>query len=1303
MSYSQETLRFTRAIKDFLDIGALPITVEGRRLAHFLDSHYPESQWERDVTKDGTVTLKHKYSSRREFVQIADTTKPPRYQFSSNKLKPRATWSQWLADKAFMEGWGFEGDTGLVFDRRNASFSQNITLSSGPKPQVQYDQYGLPIGVQIGLGKKNLNKPALPTALPGRGNFFPSAPKGWKLSDYSHVFTAGDTETGPGNKIVNFALHTIGVNKKTGQWELLDSLERYYIPDYSKHHGYVQESVTGYTEDVAKEYRKLAKANYSTEYNDKEISLVYDYLTKYGGHLVGQNIIDFDLDKFFPGNANWGRKQSVIDDGVIDTLDIARAFRPNAAGLNTNEKLFEVATGMTMQQAGLTAHTASPDAIATAVVYTHMLREAGGMGELAEQLYQQRYRPGLGDIPKYDVPYIEYLDKPIFEKQLTRNNGGGPMAGSTVDITDSLNLFAEAMKQISQEIGHNVGLLQTSATDFAAAANLRTRSDIMRTAMTLSRDQETALRMGDANVRQGYINDLMKAGWGQKVATDIVDMAEAWASNRYDVREAKELEALEYKNTRRRHVLNSYLHSGGVGDILFRNEKEAFQSRIANWDAMEEGAEKDNIYADLTDDLKRFQRALDGDSKALLQHGTAVSTMLGLVHGSSYNFSTWSSTASSELSGIVKSTKGLLPTSMTNVLDRFTKSGQAQLNMWGAKAQLGKTVFDDISGVVGMVNPLAGLAVKGIGNLTQFPGQYGQYKITMLGEEIQRRMYLLNGVVTMVTAPLQLLGAAARAAFSGLKTIVGLLGKGIGVSLQYGTPWTPLTGVGATQYASTRMQDYAWGLKTGTTNNTLNNWSLASAGLYTLGQVDTTRLVASAMLGQFSNVYGQGGNAADQYSAFIDSAYQQMQSASSSGARQSVIWSAAAVDSNAPQILSRMAAINQYLEKPLTYSQLTSPSTWGVYSRPLNDRELAGTYVMGFQAQAQKEQLNNSVMRLTMAAWNNGGNQLATLGNKIIDAMTAAITAGDWKGAFQALGDGIAPVVQKIKEAISGLKDSELGTILSGWKDKFRNIVKSIGYILIDGFWDIVDSIQTSVGKLWNDLGYMKLEYKNGKISLTDQRKEWQDIIDKTNTSGGDVSILFENVGGNKSIQALRKRSGEPVKSTTLLSSLTGSDYVITDWQGNEHAVTADEIRYIAKHLYQIPGWGNTDWETNLHDRLTYDEAVAAADRYHPGLLGKIGIEPEYEEFHPIDTGEETRSNFKRIYTTGVDTIENIVATSAQRIGDTIHRAEITLKLDNGDILGVLNMNLSNDSVAWSNINSKYIESYAEDAAGGVQ
>lgn len=1289
MISNQESLRFTHAIKDFLDIGVLPKTVEGRRLAHFLDSHYPESHWQRKVLKDGTVILQDKYTpSHHEFVQIADTTKPPYYQFP--ELAPaRPTWSQWLGYKAFTQGWGSEGDTGFVFDRRNASFSQALTLSYGPKSQIQ----------------KNLNKPVLPTTLPGRGNFFPSAPKGWKLSDYAHVFTAGDTETGPGNKIVNFALHTIGVNKKTGQWELLDSLERYYIPDYTKHHGYEQESITGYTAAVAKEYRKLAGANYSTEYNAKEIEAVSNYLTKYGGHLVGQNIIDFDLDKFFPGNANWGRKQAVIDSGVIDTLDIARAFRPNAASLNTNERLFKVATGMSMQQAGLTAHTASPDAIATAVVYTHMLREAGGMGDLAEQLYQHKI--GLGEIPKYDVPYIEYLDKPIFEKQLTRNNGGGPMASGTVDITDSLNMFTESMKQLSQEIGHNVGLLQTNAADFAAAANLRTRSDIMRTAMTLSRDQETALRMGDTNIRRGYINDLMKAGWGPKVATDIVDMAEAWASNRYDVREAKELEALEYKNTRRRRILNSYLRSGGINGVLFRNENETFQSRIANWDAMEEGAEKDNIYDDLTDDLKRFQKALDGDRQALLQHGTAVYTMLAVAHGSSYDFSKWSSTASSELSGIVKSTEGLLPSSMSNVLDRLTKSGQAQLNMWGAKAQFGKTIFDDIADTVGMVHPLAGMAVKGIGALTQFPGQYGQYKITMLGEEIQRRMYLLNGVVSMVTAPLQLLGAAARAAFGGLKTIVGLLSKGIGVSLQYGTPWTPLTGVGATQYASTRMQDYAWGLKTGTTNNTLNNWSLASAGLYTLGQVDTTRLVAAAMLGQFNNVYGQGGNAADQYSAFIDSAYQQMQSASSSRARQSVIWSATAVDSNAPQILSRMAAINKYLEKPLTYSQLTSPSTWGVYNRPLNDRELAGTYVMGFQAQAQKEQFNNSVMRLTMAAWNNGGNQLATLGNKIIDAMTAAITAGDWRGAFQALGDGIAPIVQKIKEAIGGLKDSELGTILSGWKDKFRDIVKNIGYILIDGFWDIIDAIQTSVGKLWNDLGYMELGYKNGKITLTDKRKEWQDIIDTTNLSSkyypgdGNVSIFFE--GGDKSIRKLYEPNGQEVKSTTLLDSLTGQGYRIIDWQGKEHYATADELRDIAKHLYQTPGWGNTEWEINQHNRLSYVEVMAAADRYDPGLMEKVGWEAQYEEFHPIDTGEEVRNNYKRIFSTGIDTLENIVATSAQRIGDTIHRAEITLKLDNGDILGVLNMNLSNDSVAWSNINSKYIESYAEDAAGGVQ
>lgn len=1283
--------RFALAVREYLEYGKYPTDLQARRVVNWLDKQFPESQGYTRTWQFGRISI----------TRGGDSTEIPVFIQGANSSKPIGAWSSYGVSWDLAAGSFTTGAEGYRWSRK---LGKPVSLNPKQPPSTP----------------KQAPMPAvdpLPTSLPNTNGFFPAAPNGFNRDDYINVFTTVDTETGPGDKLVSLAAITLGQHRDTGAWHRLDEMQRYYLPDYRLGHGLAQQSVTGYTEDVARAYRELQSKQglvYSKYYNNVQAQQFYSYLKRQGGVLVGQNIVGFDMDRLFPGNANWYLKQNVFDTiTVMDTFDIAKAFRPNQAGFNRNQDLFKIVYGQTMERAGLTMHGAHPDAVATGVVYTHMMQDPA-MSRLITALREGSIT--YATVPKWSTPYLPKVDDPVFKHYLTREahalalNQQGQGGKMDPTFIDSINNFADAVLTISEEFGSHTAQMTEGIADL---------SSIMRLNQVASRIRivTEAAQIPELSDRQALYQHLgLDSSTWNNIETLVADKQKR-AERVTDLQRLKLIDKYESNPFYRAFYYPGTPGTDAYGNFVGPQNTEEMIDQI-NSKSIEERAEAyyklDQAIAKTTEKFNTFSDVF-----------SAI--------GEAYNFQSWSSTASGELSGINKAAKSLVPSSLSGFyspIERLVKAGQNQLAMWGNKASFGNSMWSTISGVAGAINPIAGGITQGIGALTQIPGQLGQYQIAQTGEEIQRRLWLLSSTMSLVTAPLTLLGSAAKIAVGGLRSLTNFIKSSMGTILQYGTPWTPLTGVGASGYAASRYADYAYGLQVGTTNNTLNNWSMSQMGLYTMGEMDTSRLISSAMLGQFTNVYANGGDAQSQYSSFMDDVYRQLQGASGTD-RQRLMWLASQVDSNAPQILSRMEAVNKELiarnKTPLTYTQMSSPSTWGVYSNPLTKSELATNYVVGFQYQAQKEQWNNSKMRLGAALWTAAGNPAMNIVNQLMDSLVQAVSNGDWRSAFKQVGDVLGDAFKKIKDAIDGFKDSSTFAqlrdgIVGMWesmKPKILNVVGEIGNAIINAFWVIVGKIADNVGVLWERLGMIDFDYKVGKgLVVTDKAQELLSAdalsrsspINQTSATGGrytgstDVlNNLREGKFGGEGLEfgymeTYREASGKTTKEYKAYEGRAGyqamltNDQSIIKWNGRQAVASSSATQRIMEMQNQA----------YIDPKITQEQLFTAIISAYPEIAEALGLREYVNEHSPLRTfmhefqekAQVAQADIAReAFITTSSVADSITDGTLSRIAtDTMARVEITLRDGNGQLLTSLTLD-ENNKIIRQNIISTHVAS----------
>jgi hypothetical protein len=177
------------------------------------------------------------------------------------------------------------------------------------------------------------------------------------------VFT--DIETGHMDQPISVAAVKGVVDRRTGEFRVVDVLEKYYTPKNPASALFnISRETHGLTPKKIATLRAMQGATYSTEFNETEKAELLRFMK--GSLIGGQNVEEFDFERL-------GIAQGLQSEGIIDTLVAAEnlGVKKGQRGLS---KLFKRYTGMTMEQAGLSHHIGMHDVLANIDVYTAMYR-----------------------------------------------------------------------------------------------------------------------------------------------------------------------------------------------------------------------------------------------------------------------------------------------------------------------------------------------------------------------------------------------------------------------------------------------------------------------------------------------------------------------------------------------------------------------------------------------------------------------------------------------------------------------------------------------------------------------------------------------------------------------------------------------------------------------------------------------------------------------------------------------------------------------------------------------------------------
>ena len=306
----------------------------------------------------------------------------------------------------------------------------------------------------------------------------------------------------------------------------------------------------------------------------------------------------------------------------------------------------------------------------------------------------------------------------------------------------------------------------------------------------------------------------------------------------------------------------------------------------------------------------------------------------------------------------------------------------------------------------------AGSALKGlIGGTSQIWGNVSQGQMEVKGYQLQNTLNTLGAIIDWVSTPFKILGKVTKILignFSGLSIgIKRLMTGGLGDMSGMGNPLTDLTGIGYAAYQGTTALDRFSLLGKGTMNSVYENFAKQQRALYTLGELNTNRVVGASLLGVFPEVYTPTTNAEGAYNTMANKILATMKTQTEEQ-RATTMYLASLIDSSLPAVLNtaRLMGVNDV-------SVLSHPQDWGMFWHPLGKGEEMSFRRSQFQYGIATEQFGVSKMRIADKLWNAVGRDLYNGFNRIVDA----IVTGHWDTAISEVVD----TWTAFKEKISGL------------------------------------------------------------------------------------------------------------------------------------------------------------------------------------------------------------------------------------------------------------------------------------------
>lgn len=430
--------------------------------------------------------------------------------------------------------------------------------------------------------------------------------------------------------------------------------------------------------------------------------------------------------------------------------------------------------------------------------------------------------------------------------------------------------------------------------------------------------------------------------------------------------------------------------------------------------------------------------------------------------------------AEGQWGGIKHAAKGVIPdfirTPLGRLGDAAFNSIERSIAPWNAAGRIfgaitpkgggGGIGGDGLSGGIGgWAKAKAGLGVFNAG--TQVVGNVAQAKVEMIGLGIQNNLNTLGAMISWISTPFKLLHRAIKLATGSLGGFTfklnSFMGKGIESMTQMGNPLTNLTGVNYSSYMGTNMMDRASLLGKGTVNKSIEGLASAQQMFYTMGQVDTNRLIASSLLGVYSDVYTPDQDPQQQYANIANKLIADMKANPTSRAR---------IMSLAPLISNEMAQMIQTADLLGVddVRTLQNPRNRGMYWNPISQDESRQFRWTQYEYGASKEQFGVSKMRLADTLWRAGGKKIYGSLNELVDAAAT----GNWDTVLKRATDMWTTFRTKFDEVWKGLQ----GAIAKDGDNGLINSIKAVGLqienVVIAGGLKILDvwnSVMASLAK----------------------------------------------------------------------------------------------------------------------------------------------------------------------------------------------------------------------------------------------
>lgn len=573
---------------------------------------------------------------------------------------------------------------------------------------------------------------------------------------------------------------------------------------------------------------------------------------------------------------------------------------------------------------------------------------------------------------------------------------------------------------------------------------------------------------GGLDVVQDIKNTLsMQPEWGAQESLDIQNDYDI-ASQKYAFDEAKREAKINEREEMRRKALaiaaeqheldrDASKHYGLYKDYRRGKIKGEEYAYMVNTGAIHSDDAISNLYKKIdegAESTKRWTNAIDVFKRSV---------------GGVYDFKRWIDAGHEQSKGVLGALKGLVPSEVLGVGARFNEAffGAHYADYYGKRkiiepiTKIGNAAIAAgfaLAPFTGGASLIASGIGAGVSGITQAVGTYGENKIKEKGQILQSTIHLLGGTMDTILLPFRVLGKVLRTVIKSFLALSGLIGgitiKGLRNMMDMGNPLTSYTGMDYTGYRASVAGDYGALLRKGSLESLRNTFTTDARGLYTVGKLNTNKIVAASMLGVFGDLYNptSGG---DPVASIANKAYKNMKGASAEEKSRIMYLLGEIGGSELQNLVQSMNTLN------MSYEDITNPAKRGVTWTNRNDENLRKRFQLDqYEFQSIGENIKWNGMRIADKLWVKIGKPVYNGLNDIIEL----IADNNWQGVFDKLKDFWKQVknwwdndkdVQDIKnifnKPIQGLTDG----IINGFQSIGTEILK-ITQKVMHSMWDIV-------------------------------------------------------------------------------------------------------------------------------------------------------------------------------------------------------------------------------------------------------